>query len=87
MEVLIFAQVRQLRTGKLAPQALATQSSSLGATGSLGGAATALGLGPDASSLFSAMLHRMPAGSLPGAPSNPLSSKSLLLTRRLRPAA
>jgi hypothetical protein len=59
------AQVRQLRTGKLSGQALAAQSSSLGATGSLGGA-NALGLGPDATSLFSAMMHRLPAGSLPG---------------------
>lgn len=61
------AQVRQLRASKSLPaQALAANSSSLG--GSLGGAVTALGLGPDASSLFSAMMHRMPAGSLPGAP-------------------
>ncbi|KAK9915975.1 hypothetical protein WJX75_006823 [Coccomyxa subellipsoidea] len=59
-------EVRQLRTGKLSGQALAAQSSSLGATGSLGGA-NALGLGPDATSLFSAMMHRLPAGSLPGA--------------------
>lgn len=59
------AQVRQLRTGKLSGQTLAAQSSSLGATGSLGGA-NALGLGPDATSLFSAMMPRLPTGSLPG---------------------
>ncbi|CAL8470385.1 g9927 [Coccomyxa elongata] len=59
-------EVRQLRQSKSLPaQALAAQSSSLGATGSLGGAATALGLGPDATSLFSAMMQRLPPGSLP----------------------
>ncbi len=61
--------MRQLRQSKSLPaQALAAQSSSLGATGSLGGAATALGLGPDATSLFSAMMQRLPPGSLPGPP-------------------
>ena len=70
------AQVRQLRQTKSLPaQALAAQSSSLGATGSLGGAATALGLGPDATSLFSAMMQRLPPGSLPGVrPCRPLAA-------------